>query len=209
MKIVKIKKFNQTQLIDRLKKVTMLKAPKQKPYQNAVISLEKLDTKQLYCPQRYLIQKNLTEIAELNWAMKKNNVDIFNLNGFVRFWLADQSEPRDILPIIVEESIEANGRVVNLVCDGMHRAYYAQIAHQIPQVVFIRGIDKRFPYYNYPIYQGKDWDKIDLFPDLPLPDGYVKKWTREQNYKAYYKNFNSRFKNVSVARSEVGKSKSN
>ncbi|MBD3244613.1 MAG: hypothetical protein GF335_01320 [Candidatus Moranbacteria bacterium] len=203
MKIEKIKKFNQKELLERLRNVTMLKAPKIKPYKDCSISLEKLDTSQLYCPQRYLIEENILNIANLDWALRKKKIDIFNLNGFVRFWIKNQKEPTDILPIIVEESIENNGKVVNIVCDGMHRAYYAQTCFKMPQVTFVRGVPKNYPYYNYPIYKGKDWDKIDLFPCLPLPEGYTKKWTREKNYKAYYKNFNSQFRNVSVERSKV------
>ncbi|MBU2025860.1 MAG: hypothetical protein ABIC19_02100 [Patescibacteria group bacterium] len=205
MKIKKVKKFSERELIRRLGEVTMLKAPRQKPYKEAVITLERLDTSELWCPQRYLIEQNLTEIAELNWEMRRLGVDIFNLSGYARFLLEGEKEEHDILPIIVEESIEADGRVVNIVCDGMHRAFLAKSYRIKPEVAFIRGIPKKFPYYNYPVYKGPDWDKLDMFAALPLPEGYIKKWTREKNYKAYYKNFNSQFKNVSVARSEAGK----
>lgn len=203
MKIERIKKFSVENLIARMKKVSMLQAPRVKPYQDTVITLEKLTTDELYCPQRYLIEQNLLDIAELNWEMKKKGVDIFELNGFVRFFLKEKKEPIDILPIVVEESFEEDHRVVNIVCDGMHRAFLARQYRKIPQVIFIRGIAPKYPYYNYPVYKGSDWGKIDLFPSLPLPEGYIKKWTREKNYKAYYKNFNSQFKNVSVARSEI------
>ncbi|MBD3300560.1 MAG: hypothetical protein GF347_04360 [Candidatus Moranbacteria bacterium] len=201
MKIIKIKRFGEKELIKRLKAVRMLKASKIQPYKDAVVTLENLDTTELYCPQKYIIEQNLMDIANLDWEMRKYKVDIFNLNGFVRFWLKDEKEPRDFLPVIVEESIEANGKVANLICDGMHRAYYARTCWKIPQVAFIRGIPKQYPYYNYPMYKGDDWDKLDRFPALPLPEGYIKKWTREENYKAYYKDFNSQFENVSVARS--------
>lgn len=203
MKVVKIKKFSEKELLKRLRLVRMLKAPQKQPYKDAVVTLEKLDTSELWCPQRYLIEQNLQEIAELGWEMKRHGVDIFNLDGFVRFQLAGEKQEQDLLPIIVEESIEANGKVANIICDGMHRAFVARTQWRVPQVAFIRGIPKQFPYYNYPVCQGKDWHKLDMFPALPLPDGYLKKWVREKNYKAYYKDFNSQFKNVSVARSAV------
>jgi len=203
MKVVRVQKFSEKEFLGRLKNVTMLKAPKIRPYKEAVVTLEQLTTDDLYCPQRYLIEQNLKDIAELNWALQRKGVDMFNLDGFVRFWLEGDKNPHDILPIIVEESIEENGKVVNIVCDGMHRAYMARTYLKMPQVAFVRGIPKEFPYYNYPVHIGAEWDKIDLFPSLPLPEGYLKKWTREENYKAYYKDFNSQFKNVSVARSEV------
>ena len=203
MKVIKVKKFSEKELIKRLKLVRMLKAPQKQPYKDAVITLEKLDTSELCCPQRYLIEQNLMEIAELDWEMKRFGVDIFNLDGFVRFKMEGENFERDILPIIVEESIEANGRIANIVCDGMHRAFVARTRWLIPQVAFIRGIPKQFPYYNYPVAKGDKWDKLDLFPSLPLPDGYIKKWVRAKNYKAFYKDFNSQFKNVSVARSAV------
>ena len=205
MKVKKVKKFSERDLIGRLKKVSMLKAPQHMPYQDSVISLEKLSTDGLYCPQRYLIEQNLMDISRLNWELRRWDIDMFHLDGYVRFWLEGEKEPHDLLPIIVEESIEENGKVANIVCDGMHRAYMARTFWKIPQVAFVRGLPKKFPYYNYPIFQGTEWSKIDLFPSLPLPEGYIKKWTREENYKAYYKDFNSQFMNVSVARSEVGK----
>ena len=203
MKVTKIQKISESEFLKRLKNVVMLKAPGTRPYKDAVVTLEKLATDDLYCPQRYLIEQNLKDIAELNWALKKKGVDMFDLNGFARFWLEGEKEPHDILPIIVEESIEENGKIRNIICDGMHRAFIARSYLKIPQVAFIRGIPKKFPYYNYPVYPGTEWDKLDLFPALPLPEGYIKKWTREENYKAYYKDFNSQFKNVSVARSAV------
>jgi hypothetical protein len=203
MKITKIEKLNQRELIKRIKATPMLKSPEVKPYKKAVVTLEKLDISELYCPQKYIIEQNLMDIAKVDWELRKHKIDIFNLNGFVRFYVEGEKEPIDFLPIIVEESIEANGKVANIICDGMHRAYLAKTQWKIPQVAFIRGIPKDYPYYNYPIYKGDNWHKLDRFPKLPLPEGYIKKWTREENYKAYYKNFNDQFKNVSVARSEV------
>lgn len=203
MKVVRVQKFSEKEFLGKLKNVVMLKAPRIKPYKEAVITLECLTTDDLYCPQRYLIEQNLKDIAELNWALEKKGIDMFRLDGFVRFWLEGEKEPHDILPIIVEESIEENGRVMNIICDGMHRAYMARNYLKMPQVAFIRGIPKKFPYYNYPVYKGTEWERIDLFAGLPLPDGYIKKWTREENYKAFYKDFNSQFKNVSVARSSI------
>jgi hypothetical protein len=199
MKIVAAERFPEPQLVENLRKVTMLKAPDVKVYTRAFISLEHLAVTTLSPPQNYILRPELTKVRELKWALEDHGIDLFELNGFVRLKIEGYDEPVDLLPPIVEESIEQDGSVHLIVNDGMHRVYMALREWVVPQVVFIRGIPKDLPYYAYPLPGG--WDSLEERDDLP--PGYLKKWHRIRNYHALYRNFNSAFSNVGGPRPQA------
>jgi hypothetical protein len=192
MKIRAVERFSPKELIENLRKVTMLKAPDVRVYENALISLERISTEYLSPPQNYILRNELKKVRELKWALESHGVDIFELDGFVRITLEDFHEPVDLLPPIVEESIERDGSVHLIVNDGMHRVYMAMREWVIPQVVLIRGVPKDLPYYAYPVPGG--WKNLEEREDLP--PGYLKKWHRIRDYHALYRDFNSAFYNV-------------
>lgn len=192
MKIIEVQRFSEDKLIENLRKVTMLKAPEVKIYAQAYISLERLSTLNLSPPQNYILREELKKVRKLKWALEQHGVDIFELNGFVRLRLEEYPEPVDLLPPIVEESIERDGSFHLIINDGMHRVYMAMREWVIPQVVLIRGIPRNLPYYAYPV-PGR-WANLEERDDLP--PGYLKKWHRIENYHALYRNFNSAFSNV-------------
>jgi hypothetical protein len=192
MRILAVERFSEEELIKKLRDVTMLKAPEIKVYEKAFISLENVATESLSPPQNYILRDELKKVRELKWALEEHQVDVFNLNGFVRLILEGSDEPVDLLPPIVEESIEKNGAVHLIVNDGMHRVYMALREWVIPQVALIRGVPKNLPYYAFPLPGG--WDKVEERDDLPA--GYLKKWHRIENYYSLYRNFNSAFINV-------------
>ncbi len=192
MKILSVERFTESVLIEKLRGVTMLKAPEVKIYDKAFISLEKVAVQSLSPPQNYILRSELKKVRELKWALEEHGVDIFNLQGFVRLKLEESPDPVDLLPPVVEESIERDGSVHLIVNDGMHRVYMALREWVIPQVILVRGIPKELPYYAYPV-PGR-WESIEERDDLP--PGYLKKWHRIENYHALYRNFNSAFLNV-------------
>jgi len=192
MKIAQVQRFSPNQLIERLRKVTMLKAPEIQVYANAFISLENIAVQSLSPPQNYILREELKKVRELKWALQEHGIDIFNINGFVRLTFEDYGEPVDLLPPVVEESIERDGTVHFIVNDGMHRVYMALREWVIPQVTLIRGVPKDLPYYAFPVPGG--WKNLEERDDLP--PGYLKKWHRIANYHALYRNFNSAFRNV-------------
>lgn len=201
MEIVDVKKFSQQELIERLRKLTMLEDENIRPYENAFISLEKICVEDLFPPQRYVLKQELLKIRELKWHLEARGIDLFELNGFVRIQFAGETEPVDLLPPVVEESIEKNGRVTHIINDGMHRIYTAYLEWVIPQVIFVRGIPKDIPYYAFPIPE-KDWTKIELRDDIPQT--FIKKWHRIEQNKKLYRNFNSAFINVGGPRGNPG-----
>jgi len=192
MKIVAVRRFSADALVERLREVTMLKAPEIKVYGNAFVSLEFIAVRHLAPPQNYILREELKKVRELKWALEEHGVDIFRLDGYVRLKLEDYDEPMDLLPPVVEESIEQDGSVHFIINDGMHRVYMALREWVIPQVALVRGVPKDLPYYAFPVPGG--WASVEERDDLP--HGYLKKWHRISNYHALYRNFNSAFSNV-------------
>ncbi|MCA1960682.1 MAG: hypothetical protein LDL33_07790 [Desulfomonile sp.] len=192
MKILAVERFPEQLLIENLRGVTMLKAPEVEIYRDAFISLERVAVAYLSPPQNYILRSELKKVRELKWALEEHGIDIFALDGFVRLTVEGFPEPVDLLPPVVEESIEQDGSIHFVVNDGMHRVYMALREWVVPQVVLVRGIPKHLPYYAFPVPGG--WDRIEERDDLP--PGYLKKWHRIANYHALYRNFNSTFQNV-------------
>jgi hypothetical protein len=192
MKIKSVERFPQDLLIEKLRDVTMLKQPDVKVYTDAFLSVEKISPGRMAPPQNYILRSELKKVRELKWALEEHGVDIFELNGWVRLFMEDSEEPIDLLPPIIEESIEKDGSVHLIVCDGMHRIYMALREWIVPEVVYVRGTPKDLPYYAFPVPGG--WAGIEEREDLP--PGYLKKWHRIPNYHALYRNYNSVFENV-------------
>ncbi len=201
MKITEVQRFNEEDLIERLRSITMLKAPDTRIYEHAFISLESIAVEHLSPPQNYILRPELVKVRELKWALAEHNIDLFKLDGFVRFRIGDSDDSIDLLPPIVEESIEKNGAFHLIVNDGMHRVYMALREWVTPQVVLVRGIPKNLPYYAFPVPRG--WDMVEERDDLP--PGYIKKWHRIENYYSLYRNFNSGFENVGGPRQSFKK----
>ena len=201
MKITAVERFSQDQLIAGLRKVTMLKAPEVSIYDKAFISLEKVSVQSLSPPQNYILKPELEKVRRLKWALQQHGIDLFRLDGFARLSIEGVDEPVDLLPPVVEESIERDGTVHFIVNDGMHRVYMALREWVIPQVVFVRGVPKELPYYAFPVPGG--WSAIEERDDLP--EGYIKKWHRIEQYHTLYRNFNSAFVNVGGPRRRFSK----
>jgi len=202
IKILEVEQFSEQNLLKRLRSLTMLEDESVFPYKNSFMSLENISVDDLFPAQRYVLKQELLKVRELKWQLEEHGIDLFNLNGFVRMKLEGESEPVDLLPPVVEEFIERNGRIVNIINDGMHRIYTAYLEWLIPQVVFVRGLQKDIPYYSFPIPE-KDWTKIELRNDIPKD--FIKKWHRIEHNKKLYRNFNSVFENVGGPRGNTAK----
>ena len=192
VKIVKVEKHGAGELIERLRRVSMLTNPEIFIYRESLVSLEKIRTEFLSPPQSYILSAELQKVRNLRWQLKEFGVELFSLDGYVSVYLEGYEEPVDVLPPVVEESVEQDGSVHNIICDGMHRVSLARMEWVIPQVVFIRGIPRDKPYYAYPVPGG--WNQVVIRDDLP--EGFIKKWHRIKEYKTLYRDFNSAFTNV-------------
>jgi hypothetical protein len=195
MNITTIERFDERELINKLRHVTMLKDTSVKPYEKASISMERLVVNNLRPSQYYVLQQKLLLIRNLKWELEKHNISIFNLFGFIRLTIEGKNTI-DLIPPIVEERIEQNGQITHVICDGMHRLYTAYLDWVIPHVIYIRGVPKKLSYYAYPV-PGDSWNKLDIRDNIP--EGYIKKWHRTDNNKELFRDFNSVFKNVGTS----------
>lgn len=202
MRIKNVIYHSEDELISRLRDVRLLKKPDILIYKDCLISLEKISTDYLFPTQRYVLIQELEKVRNLQWALKELGYDMFCLNGFLEIWIDGSDQPIALLPPVVEESIEANGAAIILINDGMHRLYLARQQWVVPQVVYIRGIPKEYPYYAYP--NPKRWEDIEIIDELP--PNYIKKWHRIANYHSLYRNFNSAFSFVGAPRGRFTKS---
>ena len=203
-KIERVEHFPSDDLVTRLRRVTMLKRPEIFIYQHAEISLQEMDTEVLFPAQSYVLVQEMQKVRRLKWELARLGYDLFRLEGYIKIWLEGEDHPIDLLPPVVEESVERNGRVVNIINDGMHRLYLAYLEWTIPQVVFVRDLPAELPYYAFP--NPAQWSGIKWVESLP--EGFVKKWHRIADYKTLYRDFNSAFDNVGGPRGRFVKAAS-
>jgi hypothetical protein len=204
MDIIAIERHSPEELMACLRRVPLLEQPEVLIYEQALISLEQIHTDCLHPPQNYLWLKELRKTQELRWSLAEHGVDLLRLDGYVTYTVRqeDGSEATyDLYPPIVEESIEADGTVALLINDGMHRLYLARLEWVVPQVTYIRGVPKAYPYYAYPRRQR--WEGLDLLADNPDPQVYLKKCHRVRHNKRLYRDFQAVFANVGRSRSRL------
>lgn len=192
MEIIRVEKHGPDELFANLRKVGMLTDPSARLYANAEIALPVLDTDDIAPAQRYVLAQEILKVRDLRWALREHGIDLFKLEGYVTIWRDGFDDPIDVLPPVVEESIEADGSVVKILNDGLHRVYLARMERSPIQVAFVRGVPPEYPYYAFPLVNG--WNDVEIVQELP--EGYIKKWHRIKNYKTLYRDFNTGFQNV-------------
>jgi len=199
--LMKVQRYPQEDLLQRLYQVPLMEQPEIKPYKTAHITLESIHTDYLSPPQTYLWIKELHKVQTLRWLLLEKDVDIFRLDGFVSYTIkyTDGREVKyDMYPPVIEESIESDGSLHAIINDGMHRVYLARQEWIIPQVVYIRGIPKSHPYYAFPLVNG--WKDVEILETNPNPETFMKKYHRIQKNKQLYRHFQAVFQNVGGSR---------
>jgi hypothetical protein len=196
VKITKFEYYNQNYLVDNIRKVTIRKRPDLKIYENADVRIvENVKPEDMHICQYYVLEKDLSEIANCRKALLEFGVDMFKLKGFVRVYSLDDSGHQqvfDVLPPVIEISEHDGG--IHLLCDGMHRLYHARETGSDINVIVIDGVNKDYPYYALPNEEGwKSLQKCSQVPD-------VKKNYRIENYKSLFRDFNTAFLNVTQPR---------
>jgi hypothetical protein len=204
MNITSLERHDAAELTARLRKVPLLEQPEVLVYEHALISLECIHTDCLNPPQNYIWLEELRKTQELRWSLAAKGVNLFRLDGFVTYTVRlPQGEEAtfDLYPPIVEESIEADGTVALIINDGMHRLFLARMEWVVPQVTFIRGIPKEYPYYAFPRKEG--WKGLDLLAENPDKQKYLKKCHRVRDNKRLFRDFQAVFQNVGRPRSQL------
>jgi hypothetical protein len=188
MRILRYETFTEQDLLARLSRTRLRGHGQPEIYAGAALSLERVDTDLLAPAQRYVLRADLNSILALYESFEKENIDIFSLRGGLLFWRDEEEGPIPLIPPVIEESVEPDGRTVLLINDGLHRVYCARKLGREINVVVARGVPREFPYYAYPLPEG--WAGVAELEELP--DNYQKKEYRDPvNYKALFRDFNA------------------
>jgi hypothetical protein len=204
MDIIALEQHSSSLLVEKLRRVPLMEQPDVLIYEHALITLERIHTDYLYPPQNYIWLQELRKTQELRWSLAALGVDLFRLDGYVTYTVRLPGGPEvtyDLYPPIVEESVEADGALTAVINDGMHRVYLARLEWIVPQMVYIRGVPKAFPYYAFPRPQG--WEGLDLLAENPNPQTYLKKCHRQRENKKLFRDFQAVFHNVGRPRSRL------
>ncbi|MDR1608715.1 MAG: hypothetical protein LBT38_09970 [Deltaproteobacteria bacterium] len=201
-KIIKAHLHSEAELLAGLRKVTMLKDREAQPYANASLSVTTLPWSEIRPAQRYALVDGLAKVHCLEWELAKQGLDLFALTGYLTIWTDQSAEPIDLLPPIVETIKEADGSLVNIINDGMHRMYVARLEWRLPKIVLVQNLPHQYPYYAYPIPGDNPWDAITMVEGDIIPANLIKKWHRQEDNKRLYRDFNSAFQNVGGPRGQ-------
>jgi hypothetical protein len=203
MKVTRYEIIPEAELLSRLKQTRLRGHGQPLIYEGASLSLERsVDPGTLVPAQRYVLKSDFERIEHLYHDLRRQSLDIFALEGGLLFWAEDpdtgeEDGPIPLIPPVIEESHEPDGRTVLLINDGMHRVYAAKRLGKRINIIVARGVPRSYPYYAYALRNG--WDDVEELEELP--DNYVKKTYRDtQNYKALFRDFNAVFPGVQKQR---------
>jgi hypothetical protein len=202
MRITKIETFDADQLMASLREVRLMGFDgRVRPYADAHLKLVSASPDDLVPAQNYLLQRSIDGAHELRDALLEHGLDVFVLEGGA--WVTAEgdgaAERFPVIPPIVEESHEPDGRIVWLINDGLHRVYAAREQRSDIAVVRISGLSREYPYYAEARADG--WAGIPVFDELP--DGYQKKQYRVPTaYKSLYRDFNAVFPGIQPERKD-------
>ena len=192
MDIERVEHHSVEELIANMRRVGMLTHPEAQLYKDAAIELVSFHTNEIAPAQRYVLTQEIVKVRDLRWALREHGFDLFKLDGYLTIRLHGYDDPIDVLPPVIEQSAEADGSVVKILNDGMHRVYLARMERAPIQALYVRNVPAEYPYYAFPLVNG--WNDVGIAQDLP--EGFIKKWHRVKNYKSLYRDFNTAFQNV-------------
>jgi hypothetical protein len=201
MQILSAEAFTAGQLLSTIRQTRLRGFGGAQPYLDATLELvPAMDAGALTPAQNYVLTPGIAKIIDLRNALLPRGIDIFALDGGVYVTTSDNPGDRiPVIPPIVEESVEPDGRTVLLINDGMHRIYAARSLGLPISVVVARGVPAEYPYYAFALDGG--WSRVK--PLAELPDGHQKKEYRlPANYKSLFRDFNALFPGVQKERKQ-------
>jgi hypothetical protein len=201
VEILSVRRFDRDELLSALRETPLRGFDNARLYANATLELASAaDTDALTPAQRYVLKPTLHRLLELRDALLAYGIDVFALDGGAYVHTSDDPhEAIPILPPIVEETLEPDGRSVLLINDGLHRVCAARSLGLPISVVVARGVPSEYPYYAYALPRG--WAELEQLGELP--DEYQKKEYRlPDNYKALFREFNTVFPGVQKQRKQ-------
>ena len=200
MNIVDYQLFDEKELLTRLQRTRLRGFSNALVYGEAQLKLQtEVDTETLVPAQRYVLRDGVDTIIDLYHSFGILGIDIFALRGGILFRDAAAGEdalPIPLIPPVVEESDEPDGRHVLLINDGMHRLYAARRLNVRPNIVLVQQVPKQFPYYAYALDGWQQVTELDR-----LEPGYEKKaYRRPDDYKSLFRDFNGVFAGIQQKR---------
>jgi hypothetical protein len=201
MKIESVETFDRGTLLAAIARTPLRGFDRPHPYENAKLRLvPATDTDALAPAQNYVLRPGVQKIHELRAALLAEGLDLFALDGGA--YVRTSDDPDEVVPVIppvVEESREPDGRTVLIINDGLHRVFAARSVGLPISAVTIRGVPARYPYYAFALAGG--WSEVVELDELP--DTYQKKEYRNPgNYKALFREFNEVFPGVQKQRKQ-------
>jgi hypothetical protein len=198
MEVLELERFGREELLGALRETQLRGFDGARVYADATLELVESDPADLAPAQRYVLKAGVAKILALREALLARGVDVFALEGGVWVRTSDSPEERiPVIPPVVEESREPDGRVVWLINDGIHRVFAARSAGVPINTVRVAGVPPEYPYYALALPRG--WAEVAELDELP--DGFQKKEYRDpDNYKALFREFNDVFPGVQKER---------
>ncbi|MBF0191382.1 MAG: hypothetical protein HQL99_09655 [Magnetococcales bacterium] len=207
MKITRVERIGEAELLQRFATTRLRGHGQPLIYQQAKLTLvRQVDPASLYPAQRYILREDHQRLHHLYLAFREREIDIFNLDGGLFFWLADdtlpggEDGPIPLMPPVVELSVEPDGRTLPLINDGMHRVYTAMRLGVPLNIVLASDVPAEYPYYAFALEKG--WDEVVELEELA--DGFVKKTYRDPaQYKSLFRDFNAVFEGIQKQRKQT------
>ena len=196
MDLLGVSRFSTNELLSSLRRVRLRGYDGALVYRDAEIELvESLDPRLVVPAQNYVLRGNVERVGDLREALRDWGVDPLRMTGGAYLRFRDAPTAVTLLPPILEESVEVDGKKCLLVSDGLHRLFYAFSRYVAISAVVVRGATH--PYYAFALPGG--WNDVKMLDSLPAT--YQKKVYRQpENYKALFRDFNSVFPNVQSQR---------
>jgi hypothetical protein len=198
MEVLEVERFGREELLESLRETRLRGFDGARVYEDATLELVASDPGELAPAQRYVLKAGVAKILALRQALLPHGVDVFALDGGL--WVRTSDSPGERIPVIppvVEESGEPDGRTVWIVNDGLHRVYAARSLGLSINTVRVTGVPAEYPYYALALPGG--WPEVTELDELP--DGFQKKeYRRPDNYKALFREFNDVFPGVQKER---------
>jgi hypothetical protein len=187
--VTDIERISREELLSRIARVRLRGFDGARPYSDGALELVSVSPDDLAPAQRYVLRPTVEAVLSLREELLAHGLDMFSLDGGALF----RGVP--VIPPIVEESHEPDGRTVWIINDGIHRVYAAR-SLGLP-ITVVRATNVSHPYYALALTGG--WSEVEQLDELP--DVYEKKTYRDpSNYKALFREFNEVFPGVQQER---------
>lgn len=127
------------------------------PYRGCVIEPRTIDPRTVWPAQFYCLKSVLNRLERLNTELEKHGERLTSLVG--GFGMLVDGHEFHLIPPVIEEHVNMERAIV---CDGVHRLFYASERGLPCNVLWISGVT--CPYYGEPNPHG--WNDVTQYDDF-------------------------------------------